>query len=741
MCENLWRLGLCVTLGFVLLLAAPVRANAQEGPQTPQEVVALFEKGIRLYNEEAYEEAVQAFEQVLASRPSSQVALQMRDRAELGLFAKMSASQDKNLAATARKILGLLNEAARQQKRQVRAAQELITGFQSPKLETYLDARAKLLGHGPYAIPYLLQFMTGQGARNQMIAARTLSTIAQMGRAAVPPLVAALSTDDDVLRIRVAATLAQIGDRRALPGLLALYQDPAATDAVKQAVSDAISSITGQEADSFGPAVQQYADLIGAYLAENAAEVGYAFGDWQEIWRWDASADELSDRLTYVLVPCYLYYQCRAEELALDALSLNPAGEDLRSLLLTALSNQLALARVYAEHAATEELRADARERLEKLEADVPLVAHLYGSSVVGGALKRSLGLGGGTASHFLIKMVGQKVGVVGTPAGEALVAALDSRARQVRYRAAVEIVKASPNGELGDPKVVMQVLSAALKQAATDTVLVAFTDLQMRNKLTALLEELGLNTVSCDADAGSINVALSVQPSVDVVLLQGNVEAAVLAATVEKLTTDARTRAVPLYVVIDPRRQAPEVGDYAGITRILNPDELVAARLGSLLEEDLEAQRLAVPEDRADVVLLAAQALQKVDPSTTAYPLQMTEAGLIAALRGYGEEVSMAATMDLAAFGSAAAIPTLAKVASAEQSSTRLKAAACRAIAAVAARSGVELSGEVVSMLKGALESEDQHLREAAAEALSVAGLKVNDLLALVEALASEAE
>ena len=736
MLRKVSRLGLCPALGAMLILAVPVLAGNGE-QDVELKAMTLLREGTACYEKGELAKAKEAFDQMLALKPGSQVALRMQREAELGLLARMASEKDEPLASTARKVLDMMGQAVRQERRVIENPEKLLTDFQSPDLRAYLSARAELVGYGAYAVPHLLQFLTRQGPDNQAIVARTVSTIRDIGRAAVPPLLEAAAADDELVQIRVVGALGQFGDRRAVPVLLSLWEAPGTPEIVVEAAGEALKAITSQSPDALGSAVEQYKTLVELYVREEAASVGFLYGGWQEIWRWNPAAANWQDRLTYELLPTYLYCQQEAVENALKALRLDPEDADLKALLLTALCRQRQLARMYAELKDDEQVRADAAARAVQLDRHVPLAGHLMDADVVGKALRQALALGDAATSLYLVELLGGKAGLDTSEGAEVLVAALDFPHRDVRCRASIEIVRASPTGAIGDPQKVMEVLSVALKHAATRRALLIMDNLQLRNKLTAVVEGEGWQASSCDVDVGPINAILNLQPAVDIVFMTGNVDDVIFRGCLGKLKADARTASLPLYAVVNPDAQAVDLTKYEGITGALSTDRVQAAKVAPLLAQAAQAGQIPTERERADLVLMGAEALKLVDPRATRYPVELAEAGLIASLSGYGERLSQAAVDNLARFGSANALSGLAQVASDEAASVQLRASACQAIAAVAARTGEELPDMAIEALMAALGSDEAALREAAAEALSVSGLSSAELLEIMQASA----
>jgi hypothetical protein len=742
MCERAkqWRIALAAAVALSLGVAGTV--SAAEGQE--QQILDAFQKGITLYETGDYAAAREAFDQLLLMEPGMKTALKMRDMAELGQFFKMK--ENEELREEAERILDLLTRAGRQRKRQVADADKLLADFQSPDIEVYGRARIELLGHGPYAVPYVVHLLTLDAEEDQTTVARAMSLLAELHADACLPLIGVLNgTDNALLRSRVANVLGQIGDPRAVPALLAALADEAATADVRDAAEDAIMSITGKAPDELGSAAQEYAALAAAYLFEDKATVGYTYALSADIWDWDPAGADLAARVVYEEVPVYLNYQRMATEVALDGLASAPGNAELQALLGASLVRQLALCEFFSSadvrlggKEVTEEINQDAAARADELGVQVPVVLHMLDTSVAADALTLALEAGDGPASLYLVKAIGSKLAAAGPDAlqadvADAVVAALESGDKDVRYNAGILLVASDPSAGLAPAEGVMKVMSAALKAAADRNALVVMDNFQMRNKLASVLYSLGVATVSNTVLEPRIEWSLSLEPSVDVVFLAGNVEERRFARVMALLTSDPRTKAAPLYVVVDPVADAPKMSDYEGITAVIGPDALREETIRPIVEEKVLAEsRSAFTDEEEALVLKAARALEAVNPLATEYPLAMLELSLVKALTGYREEVSAAAVAALAEFGSTAAVGPLAEVAAGD-GSVPLRASACRAVAAVLKRTDAAAPEDVVAVLEGLVAGQEQDLREAAAEALSVAGLPDAELVGLL--------
>ncbi len=732
-----------IAMALVVVFSAGLLStvSAQEGEQA---ILDTFKRGITLCETGEYDQAKEAFDQVLAQQPGMQTALKMRDMAELGQFIAMR--DDEKLGPEARQLLDLMTRAVRETRRAVESAERLVGDFQSPDLVVYGKALVELRGHGPYAVPHVVHLLAIKESARQDIVGRAVSLLAGTHKDACLPLVRVLQgTDNDFLKSQVAGVLGQIGDRRAVPALMSAREDERLLGVTRRAAAGALESVTGQSLSELGTAVAQYVALATAYFDEDKAVVGHTYGLTADVWRWDSAGAALADKVVYEEVPAYLYYQRMATETALEGLDVEPANVGLQAVLAASLVRQLALCEFFKSEdvrvggrALAQEVRDDAADRAAELAAEVPVVLSLLESPVLASALQMTIEAGDGTAALFLVRTLGGKLAAAGPAPPDAvtiraLISALESGDKDVRYNAAIVLVGSCPTGECGAADRTTQVISAALRAASTRNALVIMDDLQMRNTLAAVVRGEGVATTEAILYDERIKSVLSRQPSVDIIFLSGNAPEQTFKKIVALLSGDPRTKGAPLYVVVDPAAPSAEVSEYAGIEDVLSPDDLRAAKVQPILQEKvLSESRSVFSEEHEAVVLRAAQALLVVPPLHTAYELQTLEPCLVKALSGYSEDVTAVAAGCLAAFGSEAAIEPLSQVVGGE-ASVGVKVVACRALAAVFKRTRAEASQAVAAALKDALAADEQELREAAAEALSVAGLDWGELLLLL--------
>jgi len=736
-----------LTLMLALLVGAGVCPLAYAQEAAPEEVFNAFAEGISLYEAGEYEKAREAFDKVLSLRPGSQVALELRERTELAQLAEMAASEE--VGGVASRLLDMMNEAVRQKRRVVENPDELLKNFQSVDLTTYGKARIRLIGHGPFAVPYLLEFLSLEGPQHQRVVARTQMAISQMHKDACLPLIEALATEDVLLKARIVGVLGSLADRRAVPALVAVCDDPDTAQALREAAALALAGIAG-EAASFGAAGDEYRDMADAYLREDRDAVGFLYGEQAEVWRWDADKEVLAENVEYEVVPNYLYYQEMAAKVALDGLAVQPDSVSLQGILAAAVARQLSLCEAVAGEAkgaedalgdVAEETKNDAAERAKQLGSRLPVLADLLGPVATGEALQKTLTLNDGASGLKLVRLLSGQREVERAGAMPYLLAALDSGDREVRFNAAVGIMAQCPEGTAGRASDVTYVMSLILQQAASRNALLIFDDLQHYNAVATGVQDGGFSAAWVKPTVASIGERLDVQPVVDVIFMTGNVPVEQFKAMRELLESDIRTKEARLYVVTDPDKPGVSAEERVDMAGALLMDELLPGKLAEILGGERERKAEEPGGEREALVRQAVEALRGVDPNITQYDLQMLVPALISALSVYGVEVKSEVIALLAAFAPGSALKPLGELAGSGGIPDDVRAQACQGIAAIVRRTGAPPDKDVIATLQELLAGDVQILKAAAAEALNAAGLPADQTLGMVHALWERAD
>lgn len=338
--------------------------------------------------------------------------------------------------------------------------------------------------HGGHSVAGLLRYVGSQADVDSRV--QGVYALRRLGPAAVPALIAALHSDDAMVRRNVCMALGAMGDRRASAALAGVAQNDADPLAQEQAV-EALAELGGGGADF-------------VELAKQFRTGGGDAGDTVFFWNGKkVMAAETGEALAGAA-----YAKLFAE----DALRANPADEAAQAELVAAYD---------AMHAAiAEDEESDWADRL--------------------GAIEDLLALGGslqGTDSKE-------------APTFEAVGGAsqlLDSDDKRLRYRAALSLSATDRSSR------VVSVLADALSESAVRQILVVADDPAELNRLVAMLRTRESYAVGATTGAMGLIRAKST-PVKDVVVVSSSISDLPLDRFVGNLHRDARTKDVPVIVL-----------------------------------------------------------------------------------------------------------------------------------------------------------------------------------------------
>jgi len=719
---------------LVLGIISPVRAL--EPPGGP---LAQFDKAIALYKAGEESQADALFKQTLALGPDMALAVQLRERAEIGLFIEMRDKAD--MAKTAEAFIDLFLNATRENKRALPGVEDILKAFQSPDAATYLEANAKLRSFGPFVVHHLLPLLTKQGKNGLLISARTSALLVSMERdCSLPLTVALLGTENTELKTRIASTLGELKDYRSVPALATVANDTTAPRTIRKTAADAVKAITGRTVANLGPIAGIYRALTLKYLKDKDGVVAFRYGFTARIWRWNAGAKTLAWRD----VPAWLYHQAMATETAMTGLRYVPADADLKALALAGMAHQMALCNNFsADDAAiagrdlTAAEKDEAGKRSAEFAIQIPIATALHGPAVTGRAIQSTLARKDDVAAFLLLANLRAALKACSpcTPdksTAASLVVALNYPRQDVSSSAAIILFESCPRGAIGSPPQIVSIVGRAARYASARHALVIMNNLQQRSNMANALRGNGLVISESSDNPEAITALLKTRPVVDVVLVAANVQADAFTAVTDVLKNDYHTQAAPVCIIVDrneghvPFEGRPTVSPLAPTT------ETVRA---VLTEAGLPVDPKDASAHALDLARAAAQAIAGIDAKVTKYPLATLEPSLISALDVKDDTLTAALLACLKKIGTSASLSDLGELVASEKVEADLKTAACRAIVAIVNRTDAEVSVLVVKNIKTALVAESQDLRRAAAMALGCAGLTPAEIHALTEA------
>ncbi|WP_169973073.1 HEAT repeat domain-containing protein [Tautonia rosea] len=246
-------------------------------PETPLELWSAISYLTRVG---LTDQAVPLIDQFLAANPDDDTLIELRDRFGIGSILKLQ--DDPRTANQVVEILTRLNAAVRrnaQREDRIRRYVGLLTG--SPLQQS--EALTRLGESGPYAVPVLLEAIDAQPV-DSPDRALLVANMGRLQRRAVPALIAGLDAPNPQLAADVASALGRIGDRRALPFLIA---EASATDSDRAPLpaeaAEAVLRLTGRPLDEIPqPPARFLLDEAKRYLLG-----AYEFpGNQVVLWSW-----------------------------------------------------------------------------------------------------------------------------------------------------------------------------------------------------------------------------------------------------------------------------------------------------------------------------------------------------------------------------------------------------------------------------------------------------------------------
>jgi HEAT repeat protein len=611
-------LGMGTGTGTEARAQAPGPESFATPPRTPAE---LWEAVDYLVRSGQAAKATPYLDAFLASNPSDEVLLQLRDQYGIGPVLRLQ--NDPATQAQAVPVMERFNAASRKLARDPKRLEGLVKSLTGTADEQTV-AIEQLRSAGPFAVPAIVSAMSGEevpaAARESM--ARALG---RLDRTAVPPLEATLESPDAKVASAAAAALGRIGDPKAIPALVYPAASPGASSALRVASQTALASLTGRPFAALSPSpVRILTDaarrrLARPPLANPSGRGGLGEPEEVDLWTWSEGAPASRS------VPRAEADVYQGIKMARQALEIDPSDRQAQALLVA-----FDLARVdpnTGPDPASDPTGATAR-------------ALAAGPSVLADAFQLGLDTGRGDLAARAVRLLGRGAGREGTL--EPLVRALSAPDRRTRFAAAEAIIDATPGRAFPGSNRVVPVLSTFLRTQEKPRVVVIDGDVNRGNLVASVVRELGYDPIVAPdgpqafrlAAEGADVEAIFLEPTV----LQGPWRGRDLMAN---LRADARTAGLPVFVHGPLRRQGTlENGMMASDARtsfVVTPVD--ASTFKTVLERELGRMGIRAL-DAAEKEALAARATELLAEAATrpnspfAADIPAAEPALSAALR-----------------------------------------------------------------------------------------------------------
>lgn len=700
---------LATTLLSMSLAAGVVAAEgdgaAGAGFPVPEQVRELLAEGVKEYRTGRLEQASKRFAEALKLNPENRQLYEFYLAVGDAQLLRMSEYDKLD------DVLKDLLRRARIYQKTLRTSPEYI-GTLIDKLdkseEERLVATNELAAIGPLAVPYLAARLSDNRQDDMRVYCRVV--LSRMGYRAVVPLTVALRATDERMLTSVMASLADIGDARALPFLVRL-RDSGSTDTVKRVAANAVAAIAARNRIDSAPAADQlfFQEALRYFRGDDLVRDEMTANE-ALIWSWDDKTEDATKRLQCVRVPRYAWNELMAESLIFDGLTSFPQFTAFHPLL----------AATYA----AQDVEAQRRERIAK-ERTTPVTSpdeaadvlaarvqalnemhlrvRMFGAENLYRAVQTAItsdrldvasyvmrlledrGLAnpdmhlptGGLVEQAPVSEADAVPAAAPAPAtgkaGAVLVAALDHPDKMLRYQAAITLAKLDPGVRFYGADKVAAVLTEAVGEWGMRVVLVVDGDFRQRNVAREQLQVKGYRVYAAP-DGFECMQRLEETPVKDAIIISGelmpqlrdssgsliNVPEQSALTLVDLLRQDWRASKTPIFIslpedkVLAGKIQARFEGKVNGfVTKPFNAQELGSHIEGALKDAVLpNANR----EDAEDLSLRATQALAGIDALHTQYDLAKPASALVQTLPARNDQIRIAA---LKALGNAAKGPS----------------------------------------------------------------------------------
>jgi HEAT repeat protein len=391
---------------------------------------------------------------LLDSKPDPVAVLELIEANQTGYAILLRArdnAPDKELAQLSSKILGLIEEG-----RFIRRADPKIIAEEIRRLSSTARGRLAAVGRlkntGEYAIAYMLDAMADNTRKEEL--PNIIWALPQIGRSSIRPLIAALQTDNVLVKTEVVKALGKIGYRQPLSYLKYILEKDESAE-LRELAEASIRQI--DSASLKAPAADLFFQLADEYYYHTESLAPAEDASFANIWFWNTQ----ERRLVREKVDKKYFNELMAMRNCEWALKADAGFGKAIGLWLASFfkaeatdldmpayfGESHAKAMVYATTAGAEYLHQALARALKDGNADVAL----------------------GTV-EALATTAGEKSLFYRIVASQPLLDALSFNDKAVRYSAAIAIAQAGPTQLFAEKKLVVKNLAEALEAKTDDS-------------------------------------------------------------------------------------------------------------------------------------------------------------------------------------------------------------------------------------------------------------------------------
>jgi CheY-like chemotaxis protein len=645
-------------LGVTLIMLCTLKATAQD-TEADKEIRELFRKGISQFNQGRYEAAYESFNASLAKRPNYKLALELRREAGFQFFVE-ALSQEGDVGFVLRKFLEIIEKRALIHEPDESRIKQLLEDIKSDSYRKKYMAIENLLSQvGQYCVPFCVETLGNR--RNDQYRVDIIVLLWRMGRDAVLPVIEILDSSKPFMRQNAAIVLGHIGDRRAVPALLARYELDEDEHVKNSAKESALKITLEKDIADLGTAKEWYYRMAQDYYYDDLNLIVTCYRDWL-YWFWLEEEEKPERQLAWRKADRFEFNELLAEEACYEALALDNDYDDVWTLLLCVLFAELneveAALEVMVQREDIDSTVLDKFREKRAVCEKCQTVCYTRGKGQLYKALKRSLEDRNALVAVSCINTLRdlkaesrlkahesmlpkppppvppegapkmeegvQEAPPPVPPVGASLIAALNYPDKRVRYAAAEALAYMNPGAShLGDERgwafldanKVVPTLIEALGESAPRVILVIENDVQIANRTVQFIREIGYMPVLEKDGLNGLSRAKSF-PTQDLVIIATDLPDMKAFEIIDALREDYRTKNIPVFVMAQETRLRVVKGLYAG-----KADDIIPKKIDKLALRDKLDKAFKLPHARQDaparaieIARKAAEALAHVD-------------------------------------------------------------------------------------------------------------------------------
>lgn len=684
-------------LGLLLaaaLLTAPVALA--------QDVKSTFDQGVELLARGRNEEALRAFQQVLAMEPTHEQAWELWTSTDHKVWLEILKSQG-DLELVGKRMMGLVEAARRARRNDDASIKKLLADLQvEDPVSRHAASRQLAADHGEYAVPYLLGWLGDSGNEERRITA--IQALTAM-HDAVLPLHEALDSSDDFLRQGIVMVLERTKDPRSA-GALAHTAKSDSSEVCRSLAQKALAAMGGN------------ADPVAAYT-KLGDDYHMRRGNVLADYHWSEVVWSFADgRLSSTPTPAALYADAMAKKCFRRALALDAGYVPAHAGLARAHAGEVAA--VEAARRAGADVSA-----WEPVAGNAAVALGLGGAVAADAALAAALDAGDGGTAAVLVRALAE----MSAAPTAAMVRAMSSADGAVQNEAVVALGNMSVWGKHRANPELINALGAIASREVLRIAFVIDGDEPRANATVAALRGAGM-LVNHSASGVQGLALLRRMAGVDLVVVAERPSDITAHQIIHELKTESHLAAAPVFV---SAANAEEVGNTFGdkVAGAFNAADLSAVT--AAMEANVGAER-----QRAEsLAQQAADVLAKLGGTGT--DLSAVAGQLVVAL-GRADGVAIPAAYALVTAGNAAHVTALSAVVADAGRSEGVRVAASHALTALFGR-GVS-AGDAAAILNAVVSSDSPlAVRKAAAQALGASAMSVGDRVAQLNSVGAAAQ